>query len=247
MGKGLRDSMEQKTDLQDLLCSGAHQFGVELGEDAISAFLSYMSLLKEWNEKMNLTAIEDDKDIIIKHFIDSLSIAPYIEPDASLIDIGCGAGFPGIPLKLAMKDINLTLLDSLDKRIRFLNEVISQLKIKNVSAVHGRAEDYGAKQGYREAFRYATARAVASLPVLLEYCLPFVEHGGAFIAMKGNIGEEVEISKNALSILGGEIERIEEITLPFSDAVRNIIIIRKLRQTPTKYPRKAGKPSKEPL
>jgi 16S rRNA (guanine527-N7)-methyltransferase len=239
--------MEQKDDLKNLLYHSAQQFNIELGNDTIEAFLSYMSLLKEWNQKINLTAIEDDTEIIIKHFIDSLSIIHYIEPGSSLIDIGTGAGFPGIPAKLVIKDIRLTLLDSLDKRVKFLNELTEMLMLKDVKTVHGRAEDFGMNHGYREAFKHATARAVAGLPVLLEYCLPFVQPGGTFIAMKGNAGEEIEKSKNALLILGGEIEKVEEVKLPSSDAVRNIIIIRKLRQTPTKYPRKAGKPSKEPL
>ncbi|MCX7843340.1 MAG: 16S rRNA (guanine(527)-N(7))-methyltransferase RsmG [Clostridia bacterium] len=231
-----------------VLKEGARELGLSLNDIQVEKFLKYMAILKEWNEKMNLTAIEDDHDVVIKHFIDSLSILPYMEnKDDRLVDIGTGAGFPGIPVKIVYDSINVTLLDSLDKRIKFLNEVISAIELKGIFAYHGRAEEYGAKQEFRENFDIATARAVANLPVLLEYCLPFVKTGGYFIAMKGSNLEEVHNSQKALKELGGEIQSIKELNLPFSDIKRNIIIIKKLRQTPTRYPRKAGKPSKEPL
>lgn len=238
-----------------MLVEGAREYSVNLEDHQIESFLKYKEVLKEWNEKINLTAIEDDSDVIIKHYIDSISAAPFVKSyfdsakknKISLIDIGTGAGFPGIPLKIVFENLNVTLLDSLDKRVKFLNEIINLLSLKNIDAAHGRAEDFGVKAEYREKFDIAVARAVSNLPVLIEYCLPFVKVGGIFIAMKGSNIEEVQNSKKALQVLGGEIQEIKEITLPFSDIKRNIIVIKKLRQTSTKYPRKAGKPSREPL
>ncbi|HEX9059850.1 MAG TPA: 16S rRNA (guanine(527)-N(7))-methyltransferase RsmG [Clostridia bacterium] len=234
-------------DLKELLVKGAGEYGVNISDTVVDKFFLYKDLLKSWNEKMNLTAIEEDNDIIIKHFIDSLSIIPYVKESENLVDIGTGAGFPGIPLKIVSDELKVTLLDSLSKRVGFLNEVVSSLSLSDIRAVHGRAEDYGVRKDFREAFDTVVARAVASLPVLIEYCLPFVKVGGVFIAMKGSSSNEAEISGKALLELGGEIEKVYEILLPFSDMKRNIIIIRKFRQTPSKYPRKAGKPSKEPL
>lgn len=240
--------MQNEMSLRDLLKEGVKEFSYDLGEVQVEQLLKYKDILMEWNEKMNLTAIEEDSDIIIKHYIDSLSILPHISnTEARVIDVGTGAGFPGIPMKIAYTNLNITLLDSLDKRVKFLNEVINSLKLAKISAVHGRAEDYGMKPDFREKFDISVARAVANLPVLLEYCLPFVKVDGIFIAMKGSNIEEVDASKKALDLLGAKIEDVKELTLPFSDIKRNIIIVRKLRQTPTKYPRKAGKPSKEPL
>ncbi len=240
--------MEDKAGLVEILKEGSQEYGIELSDVQADKFINYAELLKDWNTRINLTAIEEDKDIIIKHFIDSLTIAPYLTKGGlSIIDVGTGAGFPGIPLKIVIDNLKVTLLDSLDKRIKFLNEVINTTQLKDINAVHGRAEDFGANPEYREKFDISTARAVAALPVLLEYCLPFVKIGGTFIAMKGNNIEELKDSKKALSILGGEIEEVKEISLPFGEMRRNIITVRKLRQTPTKYPRKAGKPSKEPL
>jgi 16S rRNA (guanine527-N7)-methyltransferase len=234
-------------ELKGLLVEGARKYDVTLDPDKVEAFFRYAGLLKEWNEKINLTAIDGDRDIIIKHFIDSLSIMPFLKPYGSMIDIGTGAGFPGIPVKIASNNINVFLLDSLEKRINFLNAVIDETGITGIKAVHGRAEDFGKNDAYREKFDMSVARAVANLPVLLEYCLPFVKIGGIFIAMKGSNIEEIDNSKKALDVLGGEIEKVEQFSLPFDDIKRSIIIIKKLRHTPTKYPRKAGKPSKEPL
>lgn len=234
--------------LKDLLRQGVEGFGYQLEEARIEQLLQYKDILKEWNERMNLTAIEEDRDIIIKHYIDSLSILPHVaNKSLKVIDVGTGAGFPGIPLKVAYEKLDITLFDSLEKRIKFLNEVIISLKLEGIRAIHGRAEDYGLKAGYRESFDIAVARAVASMPVLLEYCLPFVRVGGIFIAMKGSNTEEIGKSNKALELLGGKIELVKEFTIPFSDIKRNIVIVKKLRQTSTKYPRKAGKPSKEPL
>ena len=234
--------------LKQMLIDGAKEFGVNFDDSQINQLERFMEMLKEWNMRMNLTAIEKDEDIIIKHYLDSFSILPCLQnKDIKLIDVGTGAGFPGIPVKIAFGSINITLLDSLEKRIRFLDEVVGALGLEGVKTLHGRAEDIGMNGSYRETFDVSTARAVASLPVLLEYCFPFVKTGGMFIAMKGSNLDEVGQSKKALDILGGEIEDIKQIVLPFSDIKRNIIIVRKLRHTPTKYPRKAGKPSKEPL
>lgn len=237
-----------ESNLQSLLVEGVEKFSEAVDLNRVDKFFGYKDLLKEWNEKINLTAIEDDRDIIIKHFIDSASILPFIDNKSSkVIDVGTGAGFPGIPLKIMLDDLKVTLLDSLDKRVKFLNEVIKDLKLGEITALHGRAEDFGVKEGHRENYDIVVARAVAALPVLLEYCLPFVKAGGKFIAMKGSNIEELDNSKKALDILGGKLEDVKEFDLPFSDMKRNIIIVRKFRQTPAKYPRKAGKPTKEPL
>lgn len=233
--------------LAALLRQGAAEYGVTLDDAQVSALFDFKGILLEWNKIMNLTAIEEERDVITKHFVDSLSIMPFLNGVRSIIDVGSGAGFPGIPVKIAKPDPEVVLLDSLEKRIHFLNTVITALRLKGITAVHSRAEDAGSSTDYREKFDAAVARAVASLPVLLEYCLPLVKTGGIFIAMKGSSGSEVTDSEKALNILGGKIEAVKEFSLPGSDMKRNIIVVRKLRQTPTKYPRKAGKPSKEPL
>jgi 16S rRNA (guanine527-N7)-methyltransferase len=236
--------MEQP--IEQLLQEGASEFGVTLDDAMVTALLQYKRILLEWNEKMNLTAIEEDRDFIIKHFVDSLSIMPFLKDGQSLIDVGTGAGFPGLPLKIAKPSLKIVLLDSLEKRIGFLNAVITELQLTGIRTVHSRAEDAGTAAEFREKLDVAIARAVASLPVLLEYCLPLVKTGGIFIAMKA-VSEETGTSGKALDILGGRIEEIKDFILPGSDMKRRIIVVRKLRQTPTKYPRKAGKPSKEPL
>jgi 16S rRNA (guanine(527)-N(7))-methyltransferase GidB len=234
--------------LKSLFKERAALIDITLNDDDIEKFFLYKDILKEWNQKINLTAIEDDEGIIIKHFIDSMTILPYLEKEeARIIDVGTGAGFPGIPIKILRSDVIVTLLDSLDKRIKFLDNVNQSLGLTGIETVHGRAEDFGMKTGFRESFDVAVARAVASLPVLLEYCLPFVKVGGHFIAMKGSSAEEVAQSKKALDILGGQIQDVKEFVIPGTDMNRSIVIVKKLRQTPTKYPRKAGKPTKEPL
>ena len=224
------------------------EINIVFTEEQLQKFYQYMNLLIEWNEKINLTAIVEPKEIILKHFIDSLTIIKYIEPNKSVIDIGTGAGFPGIPVKIMREDLDITLLDSLNKRIHFLNEVIQKLELKNITAIHARIEEFAKNKQYREAFDVATSRAVANLTTLSEYMLPMVDLKGMAICMKGSeINEEISKSKNSIKLLGGKIDKIEEFTLPKSDNRRNLILIKKERQTPGKYPRKPGIPSKEPL
>lgn len=225
----------------------AKQIEIKLTKEQIEKYYNYMNLLLEWNEKINLTAIIEPREIILKHFVDSLTIAKYIKDDEKLIDVGTGAGFPGIPLSIVKENTDIVLLDSLNKRINFLQEVKENLKLKNITTIHGRAEEFGKNKKERETYDIATSRAVAPLNILLEYLLPLVKVGGTAICMKGSNIEEVENAKNALEILGGQIEKIEEITLPNSDIKRNIIIVKKVKNTPLKYPRKPGTPSKEPI
>lgn len=227
--------------------NAAKQIEIELTKKQIEKFYNYMNLLLEWNEKINLTAIIEPREIILKHFVDSLTIAKYIKDDEKLIDVGTGAGFPGIPLSIVKENTDIVLLDSLNKRINFLEEVKENLKLENITTIHGRAEEFGKNKNEREKYDIAMSRAVAPLNILLEYLLPLVKVGGRAICMKGSNIEEIENAKNALEILGGKIEKIEEITLPNSDIKRNIIIVKKVKNTPSKYPRKPGTPSKEPI
>jgi len=246
-----------KTDreIEDILKDSENEISVPLSAETISDLLKFADMLKEKNKVMNLTAITDDEGIAMKHFIDSLTIASYIDKEqaakkngrVSVIDVGTGAGFPGIPLKINNRSIDLTLLDSLAKRLKFLEEVATELKLDNVDYIHARAEDAGRDIRFREKFDIATARAVASLPVLCEYCLPFVRVGGCFIAMKGKLEEELVSSEKAIKILGGKTEEVRGFTLPGTDMERTIVVIRKVKETPKRYPRQAGKPSKEPL
>lgn len=227
--------------------NAAKQIEIELTKKQIEKFYNYMNLLLEWNEKINLTAIIEPREVILKHFVDSLTIAKYIKENEKLIDVGTGAGFPGIPLSIVKENTDIVLLDSLNKRINFLEEIKQNLKLKNITTIHGRAEEFGKNKKEREIYDIATSRAVAPLNILLEYLLPLVKVKGKAICMKGSNIEEIENAKNALEILGGKIEKIEEITLPNSDIKRNIIIVKKVKNTPSKYPRKPGTPSKEPI
>lgn len=221
---------------------------IELNEEQIKAFYNYMNMLIEKNKVMNLTGITEPKEVILKHFADSLTIAKYIKDNKKVIDIGTGAGFPGIPLKIQNNTLKICLLDSLNKRIGFLNEVIKDNNLTNVETIHGRAEDYGQNVKYREKFDISVSRAVAPLNILLEYMLPFVSLNGKCICMKGNItDEEINDSKNALKILGGEIEKIEKFTLLNTDNNRTLVLVKKTKVTPKTYPRNAGIPSKKPL
>ena len=224
------------------------EFNIEINEEQIKSFEKYMNLLLEWNEKINLTAITQPDEVKLKHFVDSLTVLKYINDDDKVIDIGTGAGFPGIPLKIMKGNTKITLLDSLNKRINFLNIVIETLNLRNIQAIHGRAEEIARNKLYREKYDVAVSRAVANLSTLSEYMLPFVKVGGKCICMKGaNVNEEIEKAKNAIKELGGEIERVDNFYLSDNDNERNIIIIRKVKETSSKYPRKAGTPSKEPL
>lgn len=221
---------------------------VQLTDNQIEQFYTYMQLLIEWNEKINLTTIIEPKEIITKHFVDSLTIEKYIEQGKNVIDIGTGAGFPGIPLKICRPDLKITLVDSLNKRINFLNEVINELQLKDINTIHARAEEIGKNKMHREKYDYATSRAVANLSTLSEYLMPLILVGGKCICMKSlEIDEELEKSKKAIKILGGTIEKVDKFMLPKSDIGRSIILIKKIKNTPNKYPRKAGTPSKEPI
>lgn len=234
--------------LRQYLKKLSNEMNIELNDDQTRNFYVFMQMLLEWNEKINLTAIIDPKEIILKHFIDSLTIIEYIKNDDKLIDVGTGAGFPGIPLSIANDKINITLMDSLNKRINFLKEVKESLKLDNINTIHSRAEELGQNKQYREKYDIATSRAVANLTVLVEYLLPFVKIGGKAICMKGSeIKEELKDAKFAIKELGGKIIETKEFLLPNSDMRRNIIIIEKIKNTPRKYPRKAGTPSKQPL
>ena len=224
------------------------EFNIEINEEQIKSFEKYMNLLLEWNEKINLTAITQPEEVKLKHFVDSLTVLKYINDDDKVIDIGTGAGFPGIPLKIMKENTKITLLDSLNKRINFLNIVIETLILRNIQAIHGRAEEIARNKLYREKYDVAVSRAVANLSTLTEYMLPFVKVGGKCICMKGaNVNEELERAQNAIKELGGEIERVDNFYLSDNDNERNIIVIKKVKETNPKYPRKAGTPSKEPL
>lgn len=219
-----------------------------LTEKQVEMFNRYMEILLQWNQKINLTAITDRNEINIKHFVDSLTISKYIDKKAKVIDIGTGAGFPGIPLKIADENLNVTLVDSLAKRVSFLNEVINELNLKEINAIHSRAEDLAHDANYRESYDVAVSRAVAKLSTLLEYMLPFVKVGGICICMKGpKISEELENSQVAIKKLGGELEKIDNFFLSNTEYERNIIIIKKKYNTPKMYPRNAGIPGKCPL
>lgn len=224
------------------------KMNISLLKEQYGQFYAYMELLIEWNEKMNLTAITEPKEIILKHFVDSLTIAKYVEEGKSIIDMGTGAGFPGIPIKIYRKDVKAVLADSLNKRIKFLDEVIDKLKLENVETIHCRAEELGKNKQYREKFDYATSRAVANLSTLSEYLMPFVKLKGKCIFMKTiEVDEELEKAKKAIKTLGGKIEKVDKFEIPESDLGRSIIIVKKEKITPSKFPRKPGTPAKEPL
>lgn len=229
-----------------------NEFGIELTAEMEEQFLLYYNMLIEWNSFMNLTAITDFDEVLKKHFTDSVSLIRAIpdlgEKKYRMIDIGTGAGFPGIPLKIVFPNISVVLLDSLNKRVNFLKEVISKLQLTDITAMHGRAEDFAQNKEYRESFDLCVSRAVANLAILSEYCLPFVKKNGRFISYKSEkVSEEFEISGKAISVLGGEYENQVTFKLPDSDIYRNLFIIKKKSATPGKYPRKAGLPSKEPI
>jgi 16S rRNA methyltransferase gidB len=232
-------------DFEKIFLENSDKMQIEVKN--IEKFYKYMQLLLEWNEKINLTTIVEPEQIIVKHFLDSLTIKKYIEDEKNIIDVGTGAGFPGVPLAIETEN-NVTLLDSLNKRINFLNDVKEKIGLENVVTVHSRAEDAAKDKKYRECFDYAVSRAVAPMNVLLEYLLPFVKVGGKVICMKGpNVKEEMDNSEKVAKILGGKIEKVEELEIPEIDMKRTVVIVKKIEKTSSKYPRKAGTPSKEPL
>ena len=227
-----------------------NQFDICLNEEQKMQFQKYFELLIEWNKVMNLTAITEREEVNEKHFVDSLAIAKDLDMNnvKQVIDIGTGAGFPGIPLKIAFPHLEIALLDSLQKRVKFLNEVIFKLQLKKICVFHGRAEDYARKEEHREKYDLCVSRAVANLASLSEYCIPYVKVDGKFVAYKsGMIDEEVEKSLRAIQILGGKVEKIEKFELPDSDIGRAFVYIKKVKNTSKKYPRKAGIPAKDPL
>ena len=229
-----------------------NEMNISISEQQLKQFQMYYDLLLEWNSFMNLTAITELDEVIRKHFLDSASLIHAIsdlsEKKYSFIDVGTGAGFPGIPLKILFPDSSITLLDSLNKRVKFLNHVIENLELTKIEAIHGRAEDIAQNPSYREQYDFCVSRAVANLTTLSEYCLPFVRNNGFFISYKSEkITEEYEQAKNAIKILGGAFKNQIEFYLPDSDIYRNLFMIEKIQTTPKKYPRKSGLPSKEPL
>ena len=234
----------------DRLNSITKQFGLELSDKQIEQFSKYYDILVEWNKVMNLTAITEKEDVIIKHFADSLLLSKYkdLHENIDVIDVGTGAGFPGIPLKIAFPELNITLMDSLNKRLKFLDEVIDELGLQDIHTVHSRAEDGGRNNDLREHFDVSVSRAVANLATLVEYNLPFVKVGGYFVAYKsGDIDEELVNAKKAVSVLGGTIEEVKKFQLPGTDIDRSLVYIKKFKPTSGKFPRKAGLPSKEPV
>lgn len=220
---------------------------IEFNEKKSEKLYNYMNLILEWNEKINVTAIKDEEEFIVKHFIDSLTLAEFVKGENRILDIGTGAGFPGIPLKIYNSEGKFTLIDSVNKKITVLNDVIEKLELKEIDALHVRAEELAKDVDYREQFDVVTTRAVSRLVTIAEYMLPFVKIGGKAICMKGpNIEEELEESKKAIRILGGEIEKIEKLNIS-NEFERNIIVIKKVKNTDKKYPRGQGKPAKEPI
>ncbi len=237
-------------DFYDLMAKSAEEVGLQLSKQQYEKFIIYMKLLQEWNEKINLTAIVNDEDVIKKHFIDSIKAFKRNEfkTAGNLIDVGTGAGFPGIPIAIMKDDIKVTLLDSLNKRINFLNTVINKIGISNVTTIHSRAED-GARDGkLRERFDIATSRAVANMSVLSELCLPYVKNGGSFIALKGpSVDQEIEESINAISILGGKLIEVCEVNIEGTELKHNLVVVKKVKECAKIYPRKAGLITKNPL
>lgn len=236
--------------MRDLLVDGAKQLGIDLSDRQVEQFMRYKELLQEWNEKMNLTAITEDREVMTKHFLDCMTINKALDMDIqkTVIDIGTGAGFPGLVIKIAFPHLKVTLVDALKKRLNFLEVVITELGLTDIECIHSRAEDLGKNKIYREGFDICASRAVANLAVLSEYTLPFVKVEGYLIALKGQkLDEELEQGQKAIQILGGQLEEVVHTGVPFTDLDHKIAKIKKIKPTATKYPRKAGEPTKSPL
>lgn len=230
--------------------SGLNKLEIDLSEQQMKKFLNYYEMLIEKNKVMNLTAITEFEDVVEKHFLDSLSLIQQMDlhQNIKVLDLGTGAGFPGIPLKIAFPELDIVLMDSLNKRVNFLNDVIKTLELENIIAVHGRAEEMARKPEYREQFQLCVSRAVANLASLSEYCIPFTVPGGYFISYKsGEIEEELKQSKKAIFVLGGKVKSVNKFRLVETEAERSFIQIEKVKRTPKTYPRKAGTPSKNPI
>ena len=239
-----------KDRFQELLNNVCNKIKIGINDEQLAHFYRFYQLLLEWNGRMNLTAITDERDVIYKHFIDSIAVLKYVEfkENSAVIDVGCGAGFPGIPLKIMQPEIKLTLMDSVNKKLDFVREAASVLGLSDVSCIHGRAEDLGRDKELRNSFDFCVSRAVSELAVLTELCLPFIKKQSLFISYKGGSPEE-ELNKAEFAIkeLGGKLEKVEKFILPETDMERSFILIRSVKQTPQKYPRKAGIPKKNPL
>ena len=236
--------------MSEIFESKLNELGITLTDNQKEQFVKFYELLVEWNKVMNLTGITEYEEVNEKHFVDSLSIVKAIDINKveTVIDVGTGAGFPGIPLKIAFPHLNVVLLDSLNKRIKFLNAVIDELGLQGIETIHGRAEDFAKQTDYREQFDLCVSRAVANLATLSEYCIPYVKKNGLFVPYKsGEIEDELEQSKKAVHVLGGKIQDVVKFQLPGSEIGRSFVIINKLQNTAKKYPRKAGLPSKEPI
>lgn len=235
---------------QNKFVDNCKNMGISLSEQQQEQFLRYYEILIEWNSFMNLTGITEFDEVMKKHFEDSLELvrALSIKDIHTLLDVGTGAGFPGIPLKIAFPHLRVVLLDSLGKRVKFLNHVIEQLGLQDIKAIHGRAEDFARDSMYREQFDVTVSRAVANLSSLSEYCIPYTKINGFFISYKsGKIEEELEQAEKAVSVLGGKVQNVDKFILSDTDMERSLVVIRKVKETPKKYPRKAGLPSREPI
>lgn len=234
-------------EFQNIFKEECNKNNISIREEKIKLFYDYMKYLLEWNEKINLTAIKDEKEFVVKHFVDSLTISEIVGDNKRIIDVGTGGGFPGIPLKLSKENLDVTLIDSVNKKVMVLNDIINKMNLSNIEAIHTRAEDLAQNKEYREDFDIAVSRAVSNMNTLVEYLIPFVKVGGYVICMKGpGYEEELEASKNAINILGGQIEEIKEMQIN-NELIRNIVIIKKIKSTNTKYPRGQGKPLREPI